>query len=81
MYCSRCHGRMRKDHFLDMEGGFGEMWAQSWRCMNCGAVYDAVIEQNRRARQENVLVLSDGQPEDQEDDEFLGGEAFPDLAA
>ena len=45
MHCSRCHGLMLKDHFLDMEGAFGEMWAQSWRCMNCGAVHDAVIEQ------------------------------------
>ena len=47
MHCSRCQGLMRKDHLLDMEGGFGEMWAQSWRCVNCGAVHDAVIAQNR----------------------------------
>jgi hypothetical protein len=71
MRCSRCHGLMLKDHFLDMEGGFGEMWAQSWRCMNCGAVHDAVIEQHRLARQQNVLV-TDGEPENI----YLGAEAF-----
>ena len=77
MHCSRCQGLMLKDHFLDMEGGFGEMWAQSWRCMNCGAVYDAVIAQNQLARQEeNVLVLTNGGPHAQQDDIHLGAEAF-----
>ena len=76
MHCSRCHGLMRKDHFLDMEGGFGEMWAQSWRCMNCGAVHDAVIAQNQLARQENVLVLTNDESHTQEDDIYLGAEAF-----
>ena len=75
MHCSRCQGLMRKDHLLDMEGGFGEMWAQSWRCVNCGAVHDAVIAQNRLAHEANVLVLTSGQPDTQEDD-YLGGEAF-----
>jgi uncharacterized Zn finger protein len=59
-----------------MEGGFGEMWAQSWCCMNCGVVYDAVIEHNRLARQEHVLVLTSGVSETQEDETYLGGEAF-----
>ena len=76
MHCSRCHGLMRKDHLLDMEGGFGGMWAQSWRCMNCGAVHDAVIEQNQLARQENALVVTSGVPDTLEDDIYLGGEAF-----
>jgi uncharacterized Zn finger protein len=76
MQCSRCHGLMRKDHLLDMEGGFGEMWAHSWRCMNCGAVHDGVIAQNQLARQENVLVLTSGKPHTQEDDIYLGAEAF-----
>ena len=76
MRCSRCHGLMLKDHLLDMEGGFGEMWAQSWRCANCGAVHDAVIEQNRRGRQENVLILTSGEPATEDDDTYLGGEAL-----
>jgi uncharacterized Zn finger protein len=76
MHCSRCQGLMRKDHLLDMGGGFGEMWAQSWRCMNCGAVHDAVIAQNQLTRQENVLVLTSGERHTQEDDIYLGAEAF-----
>jgi len=76
MQCSRCHGLMLQDHLLDMEGGFGEMWAQSWRCMNCGAVHDGVIAQNQLARQENVLVLTSGEPHTQEDDIYLGAEAI-----
>jgi len=67
---------MRKDHLLDMEGGFEEMWAQSWCCVNCGAVHDAVIEMNRFARWENVLVLTSGEPHTQEDDIYLGAETF-----
>ena len=76
MSCSRCHGFMLKDHLLDMEGGLGEMWAQCWRCTSCGAVHDAVIEQNRRARQEHVLVMTSGGRDTDEDDIYLGGEAF-----
>ena len=76
MHCSRCQGLMRKDHLLDMEGGFGEMWAQSWRCVNCGAVHDGVIAQNQLARQENLLVFTSGEPHTQEDDIYLGAEAF-----
>jgi hypothetical protein len=55
MRCLRCQGLMLKEHFLDMEAGFGEMWAQSWRCVSCGAVHDAVIEQNRLVHQEEVF--------------------------
>jgi hypothetical protein len=76
MHCSRCHGLMRKDHLSDMEGGFGEMWAQTWRCMNCGAVHDSVIEQNQFARQENVSARTRGNSDTQEDAIYLGAEAF-----
>lgn len=76
MHCSRCQGLMLKEHLLDMAGGFGEMWAQSWRCVNCGAVHDGVIEHNQLARQANVLVLPNGDPHTQDDDIYLGAEAF-----
>ena len=76
MHCSRCHGLMVQDHLLDMEGAFGEMWAQSWRCTNCGAVYDAVIELNRLARRDKDLVVTRSEPDTREDDIYLGGEAF-----
>jgi len=75
MTCVRCQGLMVEDHFLDMEGGYGEMWARSRRCMNCGYVCDPVIEHNRLARPEQVLVSSSGEPDYQDDDVHLGAEA------
>ena len=53
---SRRHGLMRKDYFLDMESGLGEMWAQIWRCLNCGSVHDAVFVQNRLAGEHNDIT-------------------------
>ena len=51
MTCSCCCGLMFETQVLDMEGAYGEMWAISWRCVNCGHVHDAVIEQHRRDQQ------------------------------
>ena len=48
---------MLEELFLDIKGGFGEMWARSWRCVNCGYVHDAVIERNRLALREKVLGI------------------------
>ncbi len=76
MECIRCRGLMVEDQFLDLEGTQGFMWMKGWRCMNCGHVYDSVIEQNRLARQEQVLVLSNGEPDYQDDEVYLGAEAF-----
>jgi len=76
MHCSRCHGLMLQDHLLDMGAGFGEMWAQSWRCTNCGSLHDMVIEQNRLVPLANVSVLTRGQLSSQGNDIYLGGEAF-----
>ena len=72
---------MTRDHFLDIHGQFREMWATSWRCLNCGYVYDAIIEQNRLARPETVLVHESTEPDYEEDDTYLGGEAFVRRAA
>ena len=76
MRCTRCQGLLLKDHLLDMGGGFGEMWTQSWRCVNCGAVHDGIIEHNQLARQANVPVLPTGESHTQEHDIYLGAEAF-----
>ena len=76
MHCSRCHGLMRKDYVLDMEAGFGEMWAQTWRCMNCGAAHDAVIAQNRLAGEQTVSMAVSGEPATHDDETYLGAEAF-----
>jgi uncharacterized Zn finger protein len=67
---------MIEEHFLDMQGAFGEMWTTSLRCMNCGHVHDAVIEQNRLARQEKLVALLSGEPDYQDDEVHLGVEAI-----
>jgi len=76
MTCSRCCGFMVEDHFLDFGGSYGEMWATSWRCVNCGRVHDSVIEQNRLARQEKVLAVSSVEPDYHDDEVHLGAESF-----
>ncbi len=76
MTCSRCCGLMVEDHFLDFEGSYRQMWATSWRCVNCGRVHDSVIEQNRLARQEKVLALPSGEPDYEDDEVHLGAECF-----
>lgn len=48
MSCSRCKGCMIEDYLLDMEDSSGPMWLQAWRCMNCGNVFDSVLEHNRK---------------------------------
>ena len=76
MTCSRCSGFMCESLFLDVEGGYGEMWARSWHCLNCGHTHDPVIEQNRLAQQKKVMVLPSGKPDYQDDEVHLGAESF-----
>jgi hypothetical protein len=47
MTCRRCQGRMARDHFLDLQESGGEWWLEGWRCINCGYVFDPVLEKNR----------------------------------
>lgn len=75
MHCSRCQGLMMEEYLLDMEGGFGEMWTTSLRCMNCGHVHDSVIEQHRVARREQVVALPSSEPDYLDDDVHLGVES------
>ncbi|MEO6308796.1 MAG: hypothetical protein ABIO96_11200 [Nitrospiraceae bacterium] len=81
MHCSRCQGLMVKDQLLDMEGGYGQMWTTSLRCVNCGRIHDSVIEQNHLVRQEKVLVFSSGEPDYQDDEVHLGAESIIRLVA
>ena len=81
MNCSRCRGLMVEDQLLDFKGGYGQMWTAGRRCVNCGHVHDAVIEQNRLAGQEKVLVLSSSEPDYQDDEVHLGAEALIRLVA
>ena len=57
MKCSRCQGLMIRDHFLDFDGTTGHMWANGFRCMNCGNVHDPIIEQHRLAQRPNAMTL------------------------
>jgi hypothetical protein len=75
MTCLRCLGLMIEDQFLDLESPYGQMWAASLRCVNCGHVHDSVIEQHRLARQEKVVALPSGEPDYQDDDVHLGAES------
>ena len=81
MNCLRCQGLMVEDQFIDLEGAFGEMWATSFRCVNCGCVHDAVIERHREARQEKVSVPPTGELGYRDEEVPLGAEAFIRLAA
>lgn len=76
MNCSRCQGLMVEAQLLDFDGGYGQMWTTSLRCVNCGRIYDSVIQQNRPARQEKVLVTLGGEPDYQDDEVHLGAESF-----
>lgn len=54
--CSRCEGCMVEDFLLDMEDSSGPMWLQAWRCMNCGNIYEPVLQQNRLAKETQMAT-------------------------
>lgn len=56
MNCTRCQGLMLKEQMIDLEGGYGEMWASSWRCFNCGHRDDAVLQHHRKLSAKPVAV-------------------------
>ena len=56
MTCTRCHGCMAKDHFIDLMESAEGMWMAGWRCLNCGNVLDPVMEQNRRGPRMAAVV-------------------------
>jgi hypothetical protein len=57
MTCTRCQGLMLEEHMIDMEGGYGEMWSVSTRCVNCGHRDDAVIKHHRQLYAKPVAAL------------------------
>lgn len=48
----------------------------SWRCVNCGHVYDGVIRENRLAQQEKACLALTPAPDDQDDVIHLVAESF-----
>jgi len=58
MTCERCNGCMARDHFLDLQESGGEWWLEGWRCINCGHVFDPVLEKNRRLHAAAMALAS-----------------------
>ncbi len=81
MTCLSCRRLIVEDQFLDMESPYGQMWATSLRCANCGHVHNSVIEQSRLAQQEKVVALTGDEPGYQDDEVYLGAESFIRFAA
>ena len=76
MTCLSCRRLIIEDQFLDLESPYGQMWATSLRCANCGHVHGSVIEQPRLARQEEVAASPGGEPDYQDDEVHLGAESI-----
>jgi hypothetical protein len=49
---------MARDHFLDLQESGGEWWLEGWRCINCGHVFDPVLEKNRRLHDAAVAAAT-----------------------
>lgn len=81
MTCLRCLRLLIENQFLDLESPYGQMWAASLRCANCGHVHDSVIKQHHLARQEKVVALPSGEPDYQDEEVHLGAESFIRLVA
>lgn len=56
MSCTRCEGLMLEEQIIDMEGGYGELWSRSWRCVNCGHRDDAVLQHHRQLQAKPIAV-------------------------
>jgi hypothetical protein len=48
---------MLDERMIDMEGGYGEMWSVSTRCVNCGHRDDAVIQHHRQLSAKPVMAM------------------------
>lgn len=84
MNCSRCRGLMIATHFLDYEGGYGEMWASSWRgagWANCGYVYDPVVGKNNVGEYQEVSKFPSSEPDYGDEEVHLGADSFHRLVA
>ena len=49
MTCTRCHGPMFVDAFIDMDDDNGQLWMGAARCLNCGDVSDLAMARNPAA--------------------------------
>ena len=81
MTCLCCLGLMIEDQFLDVKSPYGQVWARSLRCGNCGHVHDSAIKQFHPARQEKGVACPSGEPDYQDDEVHLGAESIISRAA
>ena len=78
MDCRRCQGLMVEAHCMDMEGTYGHSYMKGWRCLNCGHMADALIEEHRRLQEAAMLAQMQ---EYREEAVHLSGDSFRRLAA
>ena len=81
MTCRRCEGCMTRDHFLDLQESGGEWWMEGWRCINCGHVFDPIVEQNRRLHAAAIAASTGTAPQAPQPLEINGEQQRLDLAA
>ena len=53
MTCQRCKGLMVQERFDDVGLGSAGYEVSAWRCLNCGAIVDAVIEAHHHTIRQN----------------------------
>src|SRR6185503_2917000 len=54
--CTRCGGLMVSDFSITLLNSAGRLEVVAKRCVQCGEVVDALIQRNRRLRQEPITV-------------------------
>ncbi|HAP41418.1 MAG TPA: hypothetical protein DCQ94_16920 [Nitrospira sp.] len=72
---------MIEDFLLDMEDSSGPMWLKAWRCMNCGNIYERVLQQNRLAKEAQMGAPTAIVPHASAERLPLGADGLEQLAA
>ncbi len=57
MCCQRCKGRMIPERRTEHRVDESHTLDQSWRCVNCGNVVDAIILRNRVGKSIHMAVV------------------------
>lgn len=48
MRCQRCSGLMVYEQFEDFADDTGHIGFDGWRCVNCGAIHDHLVQKHRQ---------------------------------
>jgi hypothetical protein len=57
MECTRCDGLMVADNLIDIQESAIPMWMKGWRCVSCGNIVDALIQQHRMIQKAAAVRL------------------------